>query len=154
MMTTENQISQHKVGKENGSRGARRIFVQCQGVSFRERCRGGIYDASLSLFHLLACLLTGVINAAPTMPLRPPRPVQRGRQERAAVLRGSRPAEPDPAGRPAHAGRGAGRGEEPEAQALPVVLGRPRRHRGEPGVVAHLAGGHMGPPLQVLAMPD
>ncbi len=49
--------------------GARAIFAWCQEVASRERCRGGIYDASPSLFRLFDRLRTGVINAAPTIPL-------------------------------------------------------------------------------------
>ena len=56
-----------------------------------------------------------------------------GLHRRAAPLRGGRQAPPEPARRPAQAGRGAGVREEPAAQALPVVLGGGRRDPGERG---------------------
>ncbi len=49
--------------------GVHRIFAQWQAVSSNDRCRGGIDDASPSLLSGSVRLLTGVINAAPTMPL-------------------------------------------------------------------------------------
>ncbi len=45
------------------------IFAQYQEVFSENRCRGGIYDTSQQADRQIQERQTGVINAAPTMPL-------------------------------------------------------------------------------------
>src|SRR2546425_10170210 len=50
--------------------GVRKIFAQCQQVSSRERCRGGIYYASQQTNKKVKERLAGVIKTGPTRAFR------------------------------------------------------------------------------------